>query len=175
MAIISATAMIRGISLFHVTLAILLLRNPAVIANQGVILLLGESMHLPTPREFNKPSAASAFLAVLFAFLGLTDLTALALPDDVFGHFWGAQTPVRCAFLFALTGYSYIFKEGGMFAPRGHDYTIGVGASLNNSMVFTWGFFELSAWFWVFVTLREERREAAQKLIEKLKAEEDRL
>jgi hypothetical protein len=85
-----------------------------------------------------------------------------------------------------------LFKEGGMFAPRGIDYRYITGAGLNNSIVFTWGFLEMSAWFWVcpeakrledldtdsgqvFVTLREERREKARKLIEKRQAEADRL
>ncbi|KAJ4370592.1 hypothetical protein N0V83_005113 [Neocucurbitaria cava] len=175
MAIISASAMIRSLSLFHVTIAALLLKNPAIVSNQGVIYLLGESMQLPTPRDFNKPTAATAFIAVLFALLGLTDLTALSLSDDVFVEFWGTQTPVRCAFLFALTGYTYMFKEGGMYAPRSYDYRMSAGASLNNSIIFTWGFLELAAWFWVFVTLRDERREKARKLIEQRQAEADRL
>ena len=42
----SASAMIRGISLFHLTLAAVLLRSPATIADQGVVLLLGQSMQL---------------------------------------------------------------------------------------------------------------------------------
>jgi hypothetical protein len=46
MAIISANTMIRSIALFHLTLAVVLLRNPALVSNQSVILLLGESMHL---------------------------------------------------------------------------------------------------------------------------------
>lgn len=46
MAIISASAMIRSLSLFHVTLAALLLRNPQIIANQSVVALLGQSMQL---------------------------------------------------------------------------------------------------------------------------------
>lgn len=46
MAIISSSAMIRSLSLFHITLSALLLKNPAIIANQGVVLLLGQSMQL---------------------------------------------------------------------------------------------------------------------------------
>lgn len=64
-------------------------------------------------------------------------------------EFWGSQAPVRLAFLFALTGYTYMSKEGGIFAPRGIDYRMKAGAGLNNSIVFTWGFLELAAWFWV--------------------------
>ncbi|OAL53252.1 hypothetical protein IQ07DRAFT_585196 [Pyrenochaeta sp. DS3sAY3a] len=175
MAIISASAMIRGLSLFHVTLAALLLRNPAILSNQSIVLLLGESMQLPTPRDFNKPTAATAFVAVLFAFLGLSDLTALSLSDDFYTQFWGTQAPVRCMFLFCVTGYTYLFKEGGMFAPRGGNFRTNPATGLNNSVIFTWGFLELVAWFWVFVTLREERREASRKLVEKRAAEADRL
>ncbi|KAG9196598.1 hypothetical protein G6011_01719 [Alternaria panax] len=167
MAIISANTMVRGIALFHLTLAVVLLKNPALVSNQGVILLLGESMQLPTPRDFNKTSAATAFVAVLFAFIGLSDLTALSLHEDVFDQFWGLQAPIRLLFLFGLTAYSYIFKEGGMFTPRGVDFRMTSGANLNNSFVFTWGFMELSAWFWVFTTLREERSAKATKMAEK--------
>jgi hypothetical protein len=68
-----------------------------------------------------------------------------------------------------------MFKEGGMFAPRSMDYRMSAGASLNNSIVFTWGFMELAAWFWVYTTLREERTEKAKKIVEKQKSEADRL
>jgi hypothetical protein len=49
------------------------------------------------------------------------------------------------------------------------------GASLNNSIVFTWGFLELAAWFWVFTTLRDERGQKAQKAAERERMEKDRL
>ncbi|KAF2854566.1 hypothetical protein T440DRAFT_415919 [Plenodomus tracheiphilus IPT5] len=176
MAIISASAMIRSLSLFHITLAALLLKNPATLARQGVVLVLGQSMQLPNPRDFNKPTAATAFLAVLFAFIGLTDLTALSLSDEVFDQFWGTQTPVRLVFLFSLTGYAYMSKEGGMFAPRTHDYAMSSGATLSNSIIFTWAFFELVIWFFVYTSLRQEKQEKLNKIIEQRKAEEkDRL
>jgi hypothetical protein len=46
MAIISANAMIRSLALFHLTLAALLIKNPKLIANQSVIMVLGGSMQL---------------------------------------------------------------------------------------------------------------------------------
>lgn len=46
MAIISANAMIRSLALFHLTLAALLVKNPKLIANQSVVLILGGSMQL---------------------------------------------------------------------------------------------------------------------------------
>lgn len=130
----------------------------------------------PMPRGFGTPSAALAFVAVLFAFIGINDLTAASLPDEVFDAYWGAQTPVRLVFLFALTGYTFLFKEGGMFGGvKGIGHTASPGSYLQNSVVFSWGFIELSMWFWIFVTLREERRQRAQKIVDERKAAADRI
>ncbi|KAL1611013.1 hypothetical protein SLS59_000650 [Nothophoma quercina] len=176
MALISANTMIRSLALFHLTLAALLIKNPKLIANQSVIMILGGSMQLPTPRDFATPSAAVAFIAVLFAFIGINDLTAASLPLEVYDEYWGAQTPVRLVFLFALTGYTFLFKEGGMFGgARGLSYSKSPGSYLKNSVVFSWGFIELSMWFWIYVTLREERRERARKIVEQRKAAADRM
>jgi hypothetical protein len=49
MAIVSAFAIIRCISLFHVTLAFFFLTSPRTIADQNVVFLLGESMKLVNP------------------------------------------------------------------------------------------------------------------------------
>jgi hypothetical protein len=129
----------------------------------------------PTPRDFSKPSALSAFLAILFAFLGISDLTSLSLSEEIADEHWGLQAPVRLLFLFVLTAYTYIFKEGGMLAPRGMDYRMSSGANLNNSIMFTWAFVEVATWFWVYTTLREERTEKVNKAVEKQKREEERL
>jgi hypothetical protein len=95
--------------------------------------------------------------------------------EELSDEYWGAQAPVRLTFLFVLTGYTYAFKEGGFMTPRTSDYMMSDGNTLNNSVVFTWGFLEMAAWFWIFVTLREERRQKATKLVEKRKAEANRL
>jgi hypothetical protein len=42
-------------------------------------------------------------------------------------------------------------------------------------VVFTWAFVEMITWFWVFVTLREERRDMAMRIAERRAAEDDRL
>ena len=34
---------------------------------------------------------------------------------------------------------------------------------LYNGLIFTWGFVEMMWWFWIFVTLRDERKESAAK------------
>jgi hypothetical protein len=96
--------------------------------------------------------------------------------EELSDEYWGIQTPVRLLFLFSLTAYTYAAKEGGMFAPRSNDYMMGSGnTTLHNSLVFSWGFVEMAAWFWVFVALREERSEKVKKAVEKRKAEEHRL
>jgi hypothetical protein len=98
------------------------------------------------------------------------------MSEELSDEYWGIQTPIRLLFLFTLTGYTYVFKEGGMMAPRSNDYMMSSGnVTLNNSIVFTWGFVEMAAWFWVFVTLRDERREKAKKIIAKRQAEAERL
>lgn len=82
---------------------------------------------------------------------------------------------MRVAFLFVATGYTFVFKQGGMFAPRTSDFLMDSGASIHNSIVFTWGFFELAAWMWVYTALRAERTEKVNKVLAERKAEEDRL
>lgn len=49
------------------------------------------------------------------------------------------------------------------------------GEGLKNRIFFTWAFVEMIAWFWVFVTLREERVALLRRMQEKRDAEEDRL
>lgn len=88
---------------------------------------------------------------MLLAFLGVSDLTALSMSEEVTDSYWGTQTPVRLAFLFALTGYSYAFKPGGVFGSSGK----GAGDHLKNSVVFAFGFVELSVWFWVSCMVRD--------------------
>lgn len=87
-------------------------------------------------------------------------------------QYWLAVIPTRLMFLFTVTGYTYLFKEGGLFgsAPGAK---ASMGETLQNSLVFTWGFMETAAWFWVFTSMREERRNVARRRLEMLKAEQD--
>ena len=71
------------------------------------------------------------------------------MPEEYAEIYWGTQIPVRLLFLFIITGYTYMFKEGGILAATGGNYKLTAGDNLKNSVVFTWGFLELSAWFWV--------------------------
>lgn len=129
----------------------------------------------PVPHDFSKPSAATAFLAVLFAFVGISDLASLSLHEQISDEYWGLQAPVRLLFLFGLTGYTYAFKEGGLFGAKGVDFRASTGASLNNSIIFTWGFIEVGIWLWVYSTLREERTAKATIAAEKKAREEKQL
>lgn len=63
----------------------------------------------------------------------------------------------------------------GLGGGGGGGYGMGGLGALSNGLVFAWGFVEMVWWFWVFVTLRDERREmSARKGAEReRKREED--
>ncbi|CAI6341991.1 unnamed protein product [Periconia digitata] len=149
MGIVSAYTMIRVLALTHLGAAVLFLQNPKSIAGHNIVSLMEEAMQLPTPRGFLKPSPVTAFIAVLLAFHAISDLAVFYLSEDLLELYWGTQAPVRLAFLFLLTGYSYAFKPDSMLTNDGRKSSGNTGNLLNNSVVFTWGFMELSTWFWV--------------------------
>lgn len=92
----------------------------------------------------DKPSEASAFIAVLLTFFGLADLTAASLDALPAIEYWTANIPVRLTVLFGLTAYSWLFAEGGYLGP-----TLSAGRHLCNSWVFSFAFLELMIWYWV--------------------------
>jgi hypothetical protein len=122
----------------------------------------------------DKPSETSAFLAVILALLGVSDLTAANMTDGIALQYWLTNVPVRLTFLFIITGYAYLFKEDGLLGS-GSMASTSIGEPLQNSLVFTFGFMEIAAWFWVFTKLREERRQLAIQRAEKMKVEQDSL
>jgi hypothetical protein len=99
----------------------------------------------------DKPSEASAFIAVLLTFFGLSDLTAASLDALPALEYWLSNVPVRLTVLFAVTAYSYLFSEGGYLGP-----TLGVGRYLCNSWVFGFAFLELMMWYWVSCCINKE-------------------
>lgn len=114
----------------------------------------------PHVTTLDKPSEASAFIAILLAFIGLSDLTAASLDEDTTILFFLATVPVRLTFLFVLTAYVYLFKEDGVFGGGSMLRKAGVGDNLQNSLVFTFGFLETTFWFWVgFEALRAAESE----------------
>ena len=92
----------------------------------------------------DKPGEASAFIAVLLTFFGLSDLTAASLDALPALEYWLANVPVRLTVLFGVTAYSWLFAEGGYLGP-----TLSAGRHLCNSWVFTFAFMELMIWYWV--------------------------
>ncbi|KAL8730428.1 MAG: hypothetical protein Q9166_004066 [cf. Caloplaca sp. 2 TL-2023] len=196
MAIITSSTIIRALSLFHLSLSYFLITSPSTIVNQNLVFILGASMQLsafqilkflypfrllpslltnsqPTTSSFSIASPSTALSALILALLGISDLTACSLPEEVSSYYWGSQAPIRCTFFFALTGYAYAFKPKGPI--RGASQQSSPWDSLNTSVVFTWSFLEMISWFWIFITLREERRELAVRKVERKRAEENRL
>ncbi|KAG8156768.1 hypothetical protein KVR01_013373 [Diaporthe batatas] len=172
MALISAKTIITSLSLFHVTLGFFFLTNPMTIADQALVYVLGEAMGMPYDRSFEAHSPALAFLAVVLATMGLTDLVSLSLPEEValFEH-WGTQAPVRLLLSFILITYSFLFSPSSPIfgdsstararmthPPPGYAASTWGGDGLKNRVFFAFAFVEVVSWFWVWVTLREERQ-----------------
>ncbi|KAL8773117.1 MAG: hypothetical protein Q9209_001793 [Squamulea sp. 1 TL-2023] len=173
MAIITSSAIIRSLSLFHLSLSYFLITSPGTIVNQSLVFILGASMKLPTPPSFSMASPSTALSGLFLAVLGLTDLAACSIPEEISSYYWGSQAPIRCTFFFALTGYAYAFKPEGPI--RGVSQKASPWDNLHTSVVFAWSFLEMVSWFWIFTTLREERRELAVRIAERKRAEENRL
>ncbi|KAK5659257.1 hypothetical protein OQA88_1349 [Cercophora sp. LCS_1] len=182
MALISAKTIITSICLFHLTLAFFFLTNPNTIADQAIVFILGESMGLPHVRSFESQSPALAFLAVVLAVVGISDLVTLSLPGEMSAYHWGMQAPLRVSISFFLTLYTFLFSPSsplytssdgprGRFshpsahahAPAGYIPSGWGGDALKNRVFFTFMFVETFSWFWIWVTLQEERRDAAAR------------
>ena len=92
MGLISAKTIITSLSLFHITLAYFFLTNPMSLADHPLVFMIGESMGMPVERALESHSPALAFMAVILAIMGLTDLVTLNLPEDVcLVDHWGTQ------------------------------------------------------------------------------------
>ncbi|KAL1848510.1 hypothetical protein VTK73DRAFT_10125 [Phialemonium thermophilum] len=192
MALISANTILTSLCLFHVTLAFFFLTSPGTIADQALVYIVGEAMGLSYVRSFESPSPSLAFLAVLLAVLGVSDLATLSLPEEVgLGYYWGSQAPLRFVLFLALSAYTFFFSPsspllyGGssplseaasssssfLTHPSAHVRVPGYHPSawgldgLKNRVFFTFAFVEMISWFWVWVTLREERHDLAARRI----------
>jgi hypothetical protein len=92
MALISARTILTSVSLFHITLGFFFLTSPVTVADQALVYVMGEAMGMPYSRSFEAKSAPLAFLAVVLATVGITDLVTLSLPEEVcLVHHWGSQ------------------------------------------------------------------------------------
>lgn len=92
MGLISARTYITSLSIFHITLAYFFITNPAALADQNLVFIIGEAMGMPREPAFESHSPTLAFVAVILAIMGLTDLVTLGLPEDVcLVDHWGMQ------------------------------------------------------------------------------------
>ena len=159
MAILSATTLLRTISLFHLTCAYYLLTSPAKLADHNLVFILGASMDISpaSGSSLSLSSPALALAALFLIILGISDLAATGLPDEVASFYWSSQAPIRLAVFFGITGFSYLGKAGakGML-PKGANHP-GVSGLVCNNVVFTWGFVEMLGWFWVSLFEWERR------------------
>ncbi|KAH6675260.1 increased loss of mitochondrial DNA protein 1 [Plectosphaerella plurivora] len=163
MALISASTIISSISLFHLTIAFFFLTNPGTIADQALVWVLGSSMGMPHGRTFETQSGPLAFLAFVLAFLGVTDLMSLSMPEEIsLLYHWGTQAPLRLFLSLSAVGYCVIFGTSSRGANKGYSATRGNDGIIND-VFFAFAFVEMVTWFWIWVTLREERTELVKK------------
>lgn len=155
----------------------------------------------PPARGLDAPSPALAFLGVVLAMLGLSDLVSLGMPEELGAlYYWGTQgfrsprratsrtpkkvtnescfstiAPIRFMFSMCLVFYSYVFGPSGPFAaahtlPGSSRRPAIIGNKpsatdgLKNRVIFTFLFIEMVAWFWLWVTLREERGGVVERM-----------
>ncbi|MCJ1405035.1 hypothetical protein MMC11_008261 [Xylographa trunciseda] len=174
MPLITSTALISSLSIAHLTVAYYLLTAPTKVAHHSFVVLMSASMGFPpSPSSLPFTSPALPLAASLLGLLSISDLTAAALPTEIYSYYFASQAPVRILFFFALEGWIYASKPGGALygAATGAGEE---GGSVGTGLVFTWGFVELVSWFWIYVTLRDERREMLIKVQEKRAREEER-
>ncbi|KAF4470187.1 hypothetical protein FALBO_2906 [Fusarium albosuccineum] len=172
MALISAKTIITSVSLFHLTLAYFFFTNPSSIDGQALVYILGESMGMPFARGFDVQSPPLAFLAVILIFIGFSDLVSLSMPDEICLVFhWGTQAPLRSFLSLGFVLYIWLFgpsspmyessSRGRLSHPSSHNPSYRPagwgGDALKNRLFFTFMFIETMTWFWIWVTLREER------------------
>lgn len=113
-------------------------------------------------------------LALVLGFLGATDLLAGSMSALTAIEYWTSQTPFRLFILFILTAWTYWGGSGSMaLSATGRAVgPPGPAQLLQTDLVFTILFIELSLWFWVFISLRDDRKSFADKLVERRAFEE---
>ncbi|KND90089.1 hypothetical protein TOPH_05298 [Tolypocladium ophioglossoides CBS 100239] len=177
MPLIASKTIIVSISLFHMTLAFFFLTSPRTVSDKVLVYVMGESMGIPISRGFDTQHPALAFLAVVLAMFGLSDLVSLSMPEELGSlYYWGTQAPLRSFFSMLLVFYSYFLGPSSPvygapprtppLAGPASSYTASGwgGDALKNRVFFTFMFLEMISWFWIWVTLREERHGVVERL-----------
>ncbi|MCJ1350423.1 MAG: hypothetical protein MMC33_000404 [Icmadophila ericetorum] len=176
MAILSGTRLVQFIATFNIALAYIFLTAPQKFADHDMVFILGAAMGLPPSPSLTTPSTASSFTATLLLLLGLTDLTASSMREEISSIYWSSQAPLRFLFFALLTAYSFLGKASiiDKNLKNLRFVTGGDGEGLHNSALFTWGFLNTLGWFWVYNVQREERREFLGRVQRRREAEEER-
>jgi hypothetical protein len=111
------------------------------------------------------------------AFLGVSDLIAASLPERSCLEYWSNVLPFRLIMLFVGTGYIYLTGSDDtttttLRALKGSSNPLDL---FKNSFIFTFMFMETLHWFWVFVAMKEDRREwMIREATAQLREEEER-
>ena len=182
MAIISASNIIRSLAIFHLIIAYFLLFSPQTIGTHTVVVILSASFGLPyNPPSLQEPSALTALLAVVLVYFSVSDLLAASMHEEIASLYWSAQAPFRALFFFVLTTMSLFLRPGGLAGLASSSDAMRQAALLSaagggvaekgvaNGVVFTWAILGVLSWFWIYVSLRDERsslqaRRAATRL-----------
>ncbi|KAL4900585.1 hypothetical protein BDW74DRAFT_94364 [Aspergillus multicolor] len=89
----------------------------------------------------------------------------------LYSEIWTLLSLSRFCLFFAVSVFIYqskpdvwgVGRSGGPAAPG----ELSGLEHLKNRVVFTYGFMEMMFWFWIFITLREERQEVATRFAER--------
>ena len=92
--------------------------------------------------------------------------------------YWGAQAPLRSMFFLLLCAWSYSSRPGGPYVSRIEALKLGSLPGANegtgSGIVLAWAFLEMMAWFWIWIVIREERKEVMARVSQYEEAEQHR-
>lgn len=116
--------------------------------------------------DFNKASPVTAFAGMALGFIGISDLIAVSINEPVAVEYWSAVTPLRLVVLFPLTAYAYLYQPEHFIGLKGKLGASKASDLLKNDFTFSWLFLEVVMWFWVYVSIGEQRKAAAQRMLQ---------
>ncbi|KAL4961435.1 uncharacterized protein BDV14DRAFT_124407 [Aspergillus stella-maris] len=91
----------------------------------------------------------------------------------LYSEIWTLLSISRFCLFFAVSFFIYQSKpdawggKGTSFGGADADGAVSGLEHLKNRVVFTYGFMEMMFWFWVYITLREERQEVGTRFAER--------
>ena len=152
MPLVSSAALLRTLSLIHITAAYYLISSPSVLPKSNIVTVLSGATALrppgvwSTPDSFSDTNPAAAFAGLCLGVWGLSDLIATNLPEFAYDEFWSAQASLRLLLWFFVGGWAYVSK----FTRRtGVSVEDTFGGQLRNGLVFSFAFMEMVITFWV--------------------------